>query len=245
MTTPCLEVKNLTKAFGGLYAVRDVTFTVKKGEVVSIIGPNGAGKTTVFNLISGFHSPTAGEIRFKGELVNRLKPHQRALRGLGRTYQIVKPFPGLSILENVMVGAFARTNSVDVARTEAMRILEFVGLDGRANLLASTLTLAGRKRLEVARALATKPELILLDEVSAGLNPTEVEEMIVLLKRLAQMGIGTVAGVEHVMQVVMRLSDRVIVLNHGEMIAQGTPYEVVNNPAVIEAYLGGEVAHHA
>jgi len=242
---PLLEVHNLTKAFGGLYAVRGVSFSVNRGEVLSIIGPNGAGKTTVFNLISGFYSPTEGEIRFKGEVINRLKPHQRALRGLGRTFQIVKPFPGLSILENVMVGAFARTNSVDEAREEAMRILEFVGLDGRAHLLASTLTLAGRKRLEVARALATKPDLILLDEVSAGLNPTEVEEMIRLLRQLADMGIGSVAGVEHVMQVVMTISDRVVVLNHGELIAAGTPHEVVNNPAVIEAYLGGEVAHHA
>ena len=242
---PLLEVHNLTKAFGGLYAVRGVSFSVNRGEVLSIIGPNGAGKTTVFNLISGFYSPTEGEIRFKGEVINRLKPHQRALRGLGRTFQIVKPFPGLSILENVMVGAFARTNSVDEARKEAMRILEFVGLEGRAHLLASTLTLAGRKRLEVARALATKPDLILLDEVSAGLNPTEVEEMIRLLRQLADMGIGSVAGVEHVMQVVMTISDRVVVLNHGELIAAGTPHEVVNNPAVIEAYLGGEVAHHA
>ena len=242
---PLLEVHNLTKAFGGLYAVRGVSFSVNRGEVLSIIGPNGAGKTTVFNLISGFYSPTEGEIRFKGEVINRLKPHQRALRGLGRTFQIVKPFPGLSILENVMVGAFARTNSVDEARKEAMRILEFVGLEGRAHLLASTLTLAGRKRLEVARALATKPDLILLDEVSAGLNPTEVEEMIRLLRQLADMGIGSVAGVEHVMQVVMTISDRVVVLNHGELIAAGTPHEVVNNPAVIEAYLGGEVASRA
>ena len=220
---PLLEVRNLTKTFGGLCAVRNVSFSVQKGEMLSIIGPNGAGKTTVFNLISGFHSPTEGEIRFKGEVINRLKPYQRALRGLGRTFQIVKPFPGLSILENVMVGAFARTNSVAQAREDAMRILAFVGLEGRAHLLASTLTLAGRKRLEVARALATKPDLILLDEVSAGLNPTEVEEMIGLLRRLADLGVSSVAGVEHVMQVVMTLSDRVVVLNHGEMIAEGTP----------------------
>ncbi|MEW8979258.1 MAG: ABC transporter ATP-binding protein [Symbiobacterium sp.] len=242
---PLLEVRNLTKTFGGLCAVRNVSFSVQKGEVLSIIGPNGAGKTTVFNLISGFHSPTEGEIRFKGEVINRLKPYQRALRGLGRTFQIVKPFPGLSILENVMVGAFARTNSVAQAREDAMRILAFVGLEGRAHLLASTLTLAGRKRLEVARALATKPDLILLDEVSAGLNPTEVEEMIGLLRRLADLGVSSVAGVEHVMQVVMTLSDRVVVLNHGEMIAEGTPQEVVNHPAVVAAYLGGEVASRA
>lgn len=242
---PLLEVRNLTKTFGGLCAVRNVSFSVQKGEVLSIIGPNGAGKTTVFNLISGFHSPTEGEIRFKGEVINRLKPYQRALRGLGRTFQIVKPFPGLSILENVMVGAFARTNSVAQAREEAMRILAFVGLEGRAHLLASTLTLAGRKRLEVARALATKPDLILLDEVSAGLNPTEVEEMIGLLQRLADLGVSSVAGVEHVMQVVMTLSDRVVVLNHGEMIAEGTPQEVVNHPAVVAAYLGGEVVARA
>jgi len=242
---PLLEVRNLTKTFGGLCAVRNVSFSVQKGEVLSIIGPNGAGKTTVFNLISGFHSPTEGEIRFKGEVINRLKPYQRALRGLGRTFQIVKPFPGLSILENVMVGAFARTNSVAQAREDAMRILAFVGLEGRAHLLASTLTLAGRKRLEVARALATKPDLILLDEVSAGLNPTEVEEMIGLLRRLADLGVSSVAGVEHVMQVVMTLSDRVVVLNHGEMIAEGTPQEVVNYPAVVAAYLGGEVASRA
>ena len=242
---PLLEVRNLTKTFGGLCAVRNVSFSVQKGEVLSIIGPNGAGKTTVFNLISGFHSPTEGEIRFKGEVINRLKPYQRALRGLGRTFQIVKPFPGLSILENVMVGAFARTNSVAQAREDAKRILAFVGLEGRAHLLASTLTLAGRKRLEVARALATKPDLILLDEVSAGLNPTEVEEMIGLLRRLADLGVSSVAGVEHVMQVVMTLSDRVVVLNHGEMIAEGTPQEVVNHPAVVAAYLGGEVASRA
>jgi len=242
---PLLEVRNLTKTFGGLCAVRNVSFSVQKGEMLSIIGPNGAGKTTVFNLISGFHSPTEGEIRFKGEVINRLKPYQRALRGLGRTFQIVKPFPGLSILENVMVGAFARTNSVAQAREDAMRILAFVGLEGRAHLLASTLTLAGRKRLEVARALATKPDLILLDEVSAGLNPTEVEEMIGLLRRLADLGVSSVAGVEHVMQVVMTLSDRVVVLNHGEMIAEGTPQEVVNHPAVVAAYLGGEVASRA
>lgn len=240
-----LEVKDLSINFGGLKAVSDFTMSIERGEIVGLIGPNGAGKTTVFNLISGFHAPTSGQIIFRGELINGLKPYQRALRGLGRTFQIVKPLAGLSILENVMVGAFAHTNSVGEARAEAMKILKFIGLEGRAYQLASQLTLAGRKRLEVARALATRPKIILLDEVVAGLNPTETEEMIGLLKRLSELGVSTVAGVEHVMRVVMTLSDRVVVLNHGEKIAEGTPEAVTSNPAVIAAYLGGEVASHA
>ncbi|MCG0239759.1 MAG: ABC transporter ATP-binding protein [Firmicutes bacterium] len=238
---PLLEVWNLSKQFGGLHAVRNVSFSVREGEVVSIIGPNGAGKTTVFNLISGFLQPTAGEVIFRGQVVSRLKPHQRARLGLGRTFQIVRPFSGLTILENVMVGAFLHTRSPAVAREEAMQILRFVGLEHRAHQFPGSLTLAGRKRLEVARALATRPRLILLDEVVAGLNPTEAEEMIRLLRRLSELGVSAVAGVEHVMRVVLRLSDRVVVLHHGEKIAEGPPEAVVRDPVVIAAYLGGEV----
>ncbi|MFO7173786.1 MAG: ABC transporter ATP-binding protein [Bacillota bacterium] len=239
---PLLEVRNLSKQFGGLHAVRNVSFAVGEGEVVSIIGPNGAGKTTVFNLISGFLQPTAGEVIFRGQVVTRLKPHQRARLGLGRTFQIVRPFAGLTILENVMVGAFLHTRSPAVAREEAMQILRFVGLEHRAHQYPGSLTLAGRKRLEVARALATRPRLILLDEVVAGLNPTEAEEMIRLLRRLSERGVSAVAGVEHVMRVVLSLSDRVVVLHHGEKIAEGPPEAVVRDPVVIAAYLGGEVA---
>ncbi len=242
---PLLEVRGLTKIFGGLAAVKNVDFAVQPGEVVSVIGPNGAGKTTVFNLISGFHAPTRGEVRFGGAGINRLKPHQRALLGIGRTFQIVKPFPGLSVLENVMVGAFAHTSNVARARGEAMEILDFAGLAGRAEVPAGSLTLAGRKRLELARSLATRPQIILLDEVSAGLNPTEIEEMIGLLRRLAERGISAVTGVEHVMRVVMTLSDRIVVLNHGEKIAEGTPAEVAANPQVVAAYLGSEVTPDA
>lgn len=245
MMAALLEVRGLTKQFGGLTAVKDVDFQIQPGEVLSIIGPNGAGKTTVFNLVSGFYAPTRGEICFEGKLINRLKPYQRALLGIGRTFQIVKPFPGLTVLENVMVGAFAHTSSVRRARAAAMEILEFTGLSGRALFPAGSLTLAGRKRLEVARSLASRPRVIMLDEVSAGLNPTEVEDMLALLRSLTQRGISAIAGVEHVMRVVMALSDRIVVLNHGEKIAEGAPAEIAANQRVIDAYLGTEVAAHA
>jgi len=234
-----LEVKGLTKRFGGLVAVDSLDFTVSAGETVSIIGPNGAGKTTVFNLITGFYQPTSGEINFDGLNLVGSKPHRTALLGVGRTFQVVKPLRGLSVFENILVGAFARTGDRDEARRIAQDVIEFTGLATLGDALADGLPIGMRKRLELARSLATGPKLILLDEVMSGLNPTESKEAVELIRRLRdERGISAVAGVEHVMQVVMSISDRVIVLNHGRKIAEGSPSQVVGNPDVIEAYLG-------
>ncbi|HXI91594.1 MAG TPA: ABC transporter ATP-binding protein [Blastocatellia bacterium] len=234
-----LEVKGLTKRFGGLVAVDSLDFTVSAGETVSIIGPNGAGKTTVFNLITGFYQPTSGEINFDGLNLVGSKPHRTALLGVGRTFQVVKPLRGLSVFENILVGAFARTGDRDEARRIAQDVIEFTDLATLGDALADGLPIGMRKRLELARSLATGPKLILLDEVMSGLNPTESKEAVELIRRLRdERGISSVAGVEHVMQVVMSISDRVIVLNHGRKIAEGSPSQVVGNPDVIEAYLG-------
>lgn len=238
---PLLDVTQLSKRFGGLLAISDVSFAIHPGEVVSIIGPNGAGKTTLFNLITGFLTPDAGDIRFDGHSIKGKKPYWVARQGIGRTFQIVKPLTNLTVLENVMLGAFAHTASKHAAREAALETLELTRLSDRKDLLAGALTLAGRKRLEIARALAIRPKLILLDEVVAGLTPTEAVETIRLLKRLSQHGVSAIGGIEHVMRVVMEISDRVIVIHHGRKIAEGSPEAVTANPEVIEAYLGSKV----
>lgn len=238
-----LEVNKICKNFSGLKAVNDVSFTIEKGEIMGLIGPNGAGKTTIFNMIDATYPLTSGEIRFNGKLISRLsRPSDVCKAGIGRTFQVVKPFGGMTVLENVMVGAFNVTNNVGHAREKARIALEKVGLSHNEEILARNLTVSDRKRLEVARALATEPQLLLLDEVMAGLNPTEVEEIIPLIRKIREEGV-TIFMIEHIMASMMKLSDRILVLHHGEKLAEGTPAEVTSNEKVIAAYLGG--GHHA
>jgi branched-chain amino acid transport system ATP-binding protein len=234
-----LEVKGITKYFGGLAAVVDVEFYIEQGEIVGLIGPNGAGKTTLFNLISGAFRPTSGVTKFKGEIITRLKPYAICKRGIARTFQLVKLFGDLTALENVLLACLFRNPKCTSkeAAGECLELLEFVGLSGLEGLPAKELTVANQKRLEVARALATHPELLLLDEVMAGLNPTEVTEAIGLIKKIRENGV-TILMVEHVMKAIMDVSDRVIALHYGEKIAEGSPIEIASNPTVIEVYLG-------
>jgi branched-chain amino acid transport system ATP-binding protein len=232
-----LEVKNLTKFFGGLGAVVNLSFNVEKGQIFGLIGPNGAGKTTVFNLINGFYPPTSGEVLFKGEPITGLKPNTICKKGIARTFQVVKPLSRMTVLENVMASAFCRVNSIKRAREEALKTLEFCGLMHRKDFLARSLTIGDRKRLEITRAMATHPEVILLDETAAGLNPAELDQAIVLIRKIREQGI-TILIVEHIMKVIMSISDRIHAINYGQTIAEGTPQEVASNKAVIEAYLG-------
>ena len=232
-----LEVKGLTKFFGGLGAVRELSFKVEKGQIFGLIGPNGAGKTTVFNLINGFYPPTSGEVLFKGEPITGLKPNAICKKGIARTFQVVKPLSRMTVLENVMASAFCRVNSIKKAQEEAMKTLEFCGLTHRKDYLARSLTIGDRKRLEITRAMATHPEVILLDETAAGLNPTELDDAIALIRKIREQGV-TILIVEHIMKVIMSISDRIHAINYGQTITEGTPQEVANNKAVIEAYLG-------
>ena len=235
-----LEGKNLTKHFGGLAAVHQVDFDIDEGEVVGLIGPNGAGKTTLFNLISGSLPTTGGEIRYKGKKITGLKPDQICKRGIARTFQSAKLFAGMSVLENVLAASLfgtKRTISVPDAEREAAELLEFVELSTVREMLTRDLAIAHRKRLEVARALATKPDLLMFDEVMAGLNPTEVAQAMELITKIREKGI-TIFMIEHVMKAIMNVCDRIIVLHHGSKIAEGTPEEIATSRTVIEVYLG-------
>jgi branched-chain amino acid transport system ATP-binding protein len=240
--TPLLEVTGISRRFGGLQAVRDLSLSVAPDEVLGLIGPNGAGKTTAFNLLSGFLAPDRGQIRFDGRSIVGLPPHAICRLGLCRTFQIVRPFPRLSVLDNVRVGALSRRPRMEDARDRARGVIEQVGLGDKVDHAAGALTLAERKRLELARALATEPRLLLLDEVMAGLNPTEIEAIVALVKRINASGVAILL-IEHNMRAVMSLSHRIAVLNFGEKIVEGPPAAVANHPRVIEAYLGEEYVH--
>jgi branched-chain amino acid transport system ATP-binding protein len=239
-----LEARGISKRFGGVQAVSALDLDVGDGEVVGLIGPNGAGKTTAFNLLSGFLAPDAGEVRFRGRSVLGLKPHVICALGLARTFQIVRPFPRLSVLDNVLVGALARHPDAADARGRARGVVERLGLGAKASTLASGLTLAERKRVELARALATEPALLLLDEVMAGLNPTEIATLVSLIGQIHASGV-SILLIEHNMRAVMSLSHRIVVLNFGERVAEGPPAAIANHPKVIEAYLGDEYVHAA
>jgi branched-chain amino acid transport system ATP-binding protein len=240
-----LTIEDVTKQFGGLTAVKDVSLALQTGEIMGLIGPNGAGKTTLFNMISGTYRPTRGEIRFEDQSLARLQPHQICGLGVARTFQIAKPFTKLTVVENVQIGTFLRTSRTRAARDAARATVEFVGLTQFADQPAGTLTTSGRKRLELARALSTQPRLLLLDEVMAGLTPTESAAIVKLIRSIREQGV-TILVIEHVMKAIMSLSDRVAVLHHGELIAIDPPAAIAQDERVIEAYLGEEydVADH-
>ena len=235
-----LEIEGSSKSFRGLKAVANASFDVPRGAIVALIGPNGAGKTTCFNVIAGVFAPDSGKVIFKNKEIQGFRPDQVCAAGIGRTFQIVKPFAGLSVLDNVIVGALQRERSVSSARVFSLSLLTKLKLDAKKDLPASSLTLPDRKRLEVARALATRPALLLLDEAMAGLRPTECDEMVGVFRDLNRTDGLTILLIEHVMRAVMALAQKVVVLHHGEIIASGTPAEVVRDAAVLECYLGEE-----
>ncbi len=238
--TALLSVGAVSKRFRGLLAVDKVSFDVEQGSIFAVIGPNGAGKTTLFNIIAGVFAPNDGSIAFAGERIDRLKPDEICRRGIGRTFQLVRPFPALSVEDNVVIGALLHRHDVAAARRRAHDVLQQLDLFGRRHQPASALTLPDRKRLEVARALATDPKLLLLDEVMAGLRPSETDRMVLILKELNRETGLTILLIEHVMRAVMVLAARVLVLHHGAAIAEGTPAAVVREPAVVQSYLGAE-----
>ncbi len=232
-----LKIQGVSKQFGGLAALTDVSYEVKKGEICSLIGPNGAGKTTLFNVINGFYPPTRGEVFFKEKKISQLKPHQICKLGIARTFQVVRPLQRMTTLDNVIASAFLRAGSKAEATEMALANLRFTGLYEDREVVSKGLPLGKRKKLEITRALATQPEIILLDESFAGLNPSEQNDLIEIIRKVRERGI-TILVIEHHMKVIMSISDRIVVLNYGEKIAEGTPKEIGSNPLVIEAYLG-------
>jgi len=239
---PFLQVIDLVKDFGGVVANNHVSFSIDQGEIIGLIGPNGAGKTTLFNCIVGYHRPDSGKVIFKGKEITGFKPFMTNREGIGRTFQLTKVTAGMTVLENVMVGAFCRMDSRNLAKIEASAILGFMGLDGIKDYHLNELPIASQKKVGLARALATQPQFLMLDEVASGLNPRETEEMVDLIKRIHQEKKVTLFLIEHVMEVVMPISQRVIVLDSGEKIAEGLPVEIVRNERVIKAYLGEKYA---
>jgi branched-chain amino acid transport system ATP-binding protein len=235
-----LVIRGLSKRFGGLRAVQDVSFSVQENETVALIGPNGAGKTTSFHLMTGFHRPDSGSVLAFGREIVGLKPHDICALGLARTFQVAKPFGAMTVLDNVMTGAFLRDRHVATAREKAREAIEFVGLAAREQTAAKDLTTIDQRRLEMARALATQPKILLLDEVMAGLNPAEIDQAVALVGKLSQRGL-TIVIVEHVMRAIMAVARRIVVLDHGQKIAEGNPKQIVENPEVVRAYLGSYV----
>ena len=234
-----LEIKNLVKDFGGLRAVDTLSLSIAKGEILGMIGPNGAGKSTAFNCIAGVYAPTKGDVYFAGKKINGVKPWNLCKNGLARTFQIVKPFRSKSVLYNVMVGSFVTTDKTAVAEEKALNVLKILSFENKKDERAGNLTIAELKRLEIARALATEPKLLLFDEVMAGLRPAEVDEMVQIIKNLRDQGI-TIFVIEHIMRAIMALSDRIVVIHFGKKIAEGSPQEVASDENVIKAYLGDE-----